>query len=332
MAKFPKTRPNPGTAFSALRFSGFWDTLPPMQNPIFDFMFRAFRIIVLVYLGLLGLLAGCQRRFIYHPSRLSGEQALKTARQSGLEPWHDADGEFAGWRRAASGDDAVAGRRRRVVVFHGNAGHALNRTYYIDGFDAVAPANWEVFLFEYPGFGSRDGRPSEKTIMAAASSAFAALMREDDAPIYLVGESLGSGPACGLAGEYPNQVAGVWLVTPFNSLKDAARIHYPAFPVGLLLRDRYDNVAALQSFEGPLVILTAGQDRVVPSRLGRRLYEQAATAQKRWIEQAQADHNSLNLNAEASIWSDVVAFWNAEAEDGQGAGNPGDGAEAPEDP
>lgn len=302
-----------------------------MQNPIVDLLFRMLRIIVLVYLGLLGLLAGCQRRFIYYPARVSKDQAFKEARLIGLEPWYDIDGEFCGWRSSNTGDDETAGRRR-VVVFQGNAGHALHRMYYVEGFDALTPSVWEVFLFEYPGFGPRDGRPSEKTIVKAASSAIAALRREDDAPLYLVGESLGSGPASRMAGDYHDAVDGVWLVTPFNTLADAARVHYRWFPVGLLLRDRYDNVAALQSFEGRLVVLTAGRDRVVPSRLGRRLYEQAATSQKRWIEQPQADHNSLNLNAEASIWSEVVAFWNAAAEDGQGFGNPGDGAEAPEEP
>ena len=304
-----------------------------MESPIVYFIFRVLRIIVLAYLGMVGLMAGCQRRMIYHPLRLSKDKAMPAARQAGLEPWYDAGGEFAGWRRAASGGDRAAGARRRVLVFHGNAGHALHRAYYIEGFDAVAPADWEVILFEYPGFGPRAGRPSEAAITAAASSAFAALMHEDASPVYLVGESLGSGPACRLAGDHPNQVAGVWLVTPFSSLADVARIHYPFFPVRLFLRDRYDNVPALQAYHGPLLVLTAGDDRVVPPQLGRRLYERAATSRKQLIEQSEADHNTLDLSMDASIWSDVVTFWTAAVaadEDGGARKGHGEGAGTPD--
>lgn len=300
-----------------------------MQVPIVEILIRILRIIVLVYAGLLVLLAGCQRRFIYYPERLHKDQAFKAARQAGLKPWIDSDGEFCGWRSRNDGGGKIDEQRKRVVIFHGNAGHALNRVYYVEGFEAATPSGWEVFLFEYPGFGARDGRPSEKTIVNAASSALEALRRENDNPLYLVGESLGSGPASRMAGDYAGDIDGIWLVTPFNTLTDAARIHYPLFPVGLVLRDSYDNVAALQSFQGPLIVLTAGRDRVVPSRLGRRLYEQAATTQKRWIEQSQADHNSLNLSAHASIWSNVVTFWKSVSDKGQDVGIQGSGAFAP---
>ncbi len=270
---------------------------------------RAVRVGLLVYLGLLALLAGCQRRYIYLPQRLTPDQARQQAQRSGLEAWHDADGQFAAWRRPPPDGVDASGGRRRVLVFHGNAGNALHRTYYMDGFESAAPDAWDVILFEYPGYGARPGHPAETTITQAAAAALAALMAEDPAPVYLVGESLGSGPACRLAADYAEAVAGLWLVTPFTSLADAARVHYPVFPVRLLLRDRYDNLKALQRYVGRLVVLTAGRDMVVPERLGRRLYEGAASMHKRWIQQPDADHNTLDLGMQAGIWAAVAAFW-----------------------
>ncbi len=42
-------------------------------------------------------------------------------------------------------------------------------------------------------------------------------------PIYLVGESLGTGVATYLAGTYSNKIAGVILISPFNRLTDVAQ-------------------------------------------------------------------------------------------------------------
>lgn len=268
---------------------------------------RALRIALLAYLGMVLLLAGCQRRFIYYPSRLDEDQALRNARRLGLEAWKDADGVLAGWRRPA--DPSRPAAVRRVLVFHGNAGNALHRIYFVDGFEAAETSVWDVVLFEYPGYGPRPGKPAESTILPAAAAALKQLLKENPEPVFLVGESLGSGPACRLAAEYPSAVAGLWLVTPFTSLADAARIHYPYIPVRRLLRDRYDNVAALQSYKGPLAVLTAGQDRVVPARLGRRLYESAAALRKHWMQQPGADHNTLDLSLGSDVWTAVSAFW-----------------------
>ena len=53
-----------------------------------------------------------------------------------------------------------------MLVFHGNAGPALHRLYFVAGFQALGKS-WEVFLCEYPGYGSRPGSPSESAIKSA---------------------------------------------------------------------------------------------------------------------------------------------------------------------
>ena len=58
-------------------------------------------------------------------------------------------------------------------------------------------------------------------------------------PVYLVGESLGSGVASYLAGTYSNQIAGLILISPFSSLTDVAQHHFPLLPVRWFLVDRF---------------------------------------------------------------------------------------------
>lgn len=262
------------------------------------------RITVGVYAGITLLMALRQRSYIYHPRTMPADDAVSMARAQGFVPWHDKTGELAGWQR--KNQDAPAGRR--ILIFHGNAGSALDRTYYEHGF-ATAPGSWELIIFEYPGYGPRPGSPSEKSVLQAAETALSSLLAEDQTPVYLIGESLGSGPACHLAGKYPEAVAGLWLVTPFTSLVDVARAHYPFLLVRLMMRDRYDNLGALDGYRGPLFILAAEHDRVVPARLARRLYEEAKTPHKRFLEQSGADHNTLDLSPGSEVWPAVAGYW-----------------------
>ena len=133
---------------------------------------------------------------IYFQDRAPQENLLKLAESVDCRPWRNDGGEIIGWRNAESRKEA----RGRIVILHGNAGYALNRTLYIEALEQVDGGRcWEVILFEYPGFGARPGRPGEKAFLAAGAEAVDQLMREDHRPVYLLGESIGTGPACALA-------------------------------------------------------------------------------------------------------------------------------------
>ncbi len=267
-------------------------------------MFVVVRTIALVYVGLLVMIAGCQRQFIYYPSRAPERDLLDLARGVNLEPWRDSDEEIVGWRTPAPEGTRV---KNAIVVFHGNAGYALHRTYFVHGFESIPDADsWQVYLFEYPGYGARSGHPSEETIKQAADEAVQQL-RETDLRVFLLGESLGSGVATYLAGTYPDEIAGLFLITPFTSLVDVGRHHYPIFPVRLLLRERYDNVKALEHYGGPVAFLLAGRDEVIPTPLGLRLHE-AYEGPKKLIVQEDRTHNTLMYQPHAAWWREVTEF------------------------
>jgi pimeloyl-ACP methyl ester carboxylesterase len=257
---------------------------------------------LLALMGGVIMFAALQRQLIYFPETAPEEALLTAAERSGLQAWRDRDGELIGWR-AHSPDKP----RRRLVVFHGNAGHALYRQYFAAGFLALA-AGWQVYLFEYPGYGARPGSPSESGIKSAAAEAVEALLAEDAGPVYLLGESLGSGVATYLAGTLGSQIAGLLLVTPFTSLADVAGHHYGGLPARALLRERYDSAAALDHYRGPVAFLVAGSDEIVPAALGRKLYD-SYRGPRLLREQPGAGHNSLDFNPDAPWWREVTDFW-----------------------
>ncbi len=249
------------------------------------------------------MLTACQNRFVYFPEKLSERAARAAAREAGLQPWLDGENRYQGWKTASA--DLPA---NRIVLFHGNAGHALYRTYFAEGFTSLQDGRiWEVYLFEYPGYGARTGKLGEGSFKGAADAAFRRLRTEDDRPIFLAGESLGSGIATHLAARYPDDVAGLFLITPFTNLADVGAHHVGRLPVALVLRDRYDNTHALKSYQGRAAFLLAGRDEVVPTLLGRELYEEYAGPKELWIQE-HAGHNSLNYHPEAEWWREVSKF------------------------
>lgn len=263
-----------------------------------EMVVKGLQMAVLVYGGLCLVLAGCQRDLMYLPERLTEAEALRRAAREGLEAWRNGAGEIIGWRpvREAEGGDVM-------LLFHGNAGNALHRGYFVQMFGS----RMTVVLLEYPGYGSRKGRPSEADFVRAAGAALRQLRGERPGRIFLGGESLGTGVACRLAGEHPDEVAGVFLATPFSRLVDVARHHYPYLPVGWFLRDRYESRRHLQAYAGPVAFLLAGRDEVVPEALGRRLHDAYSGPKRLWV-QPDRSHNTMDYAPESPWCREALDF------------------------
>lgn len=247
------------------------------------------------------MFAALQRQMIYFPTVVEESVALEEAARLELQPWRDDGGALIGWR-TGNADTGL----RRLVVFHGNAGFALNRNYYVHGFRSLQQ-QWAVYLFEYPGYGARPGAASEETIRYAAERALRQLLAQDSRPLYLLGESLGSGVASHLAAAFPGEVAGLFLVAPFSSLADVAAHHFWFLPVRTLLNERYDSMAALSRYEGPVAFLLAGEDEVVPKQFGQRLHDHYRGP--RWLREIPgAGHNTLPMYPGESWWREAADF------------------------
>jgi hypothetical protein len=185
----------------------------------------------------------------------------------------------------------------------------VDRIYFVRGFHSVAERyRWDVYLFEYPGYGARPGRPSERTIVDAAEQAARRLLAEEpERPLFLLGESLGSGVATQVASRMPDAVAGIVLVTPFTNIVDVGAFFAPRFLVQLLIRDRYDSETALTQYDGPVAFRLAGRDRVVPTSLGRELHEGYHGPRQLRVDES-AGHNTVDYSRVNPWWREVTEF------------------------
>lgn len=128
----------------------------------------------------------------------------------------------------------------------------------------------DIAVFHFRGYGPSSGRPSASALLEDAVAIHDLLAaRAPERPIIAVGISLGAGVAGHLAAARP--LAGVVLVTPFDSLHALARAHHPWAPVGLLLRHRMEPASALAESGVPVAMITATRDHVVPASRSRAL-------------------------------------------------------------
>jgi uncharacterized protein len=253
---------------------------------------------LLIYLALTICLFCFQRSLLYFPRHASSEHVDEAASHAALSRWTNAVGQRIGLRRPSPRQPAEGS----VLISYGNGSSSVGCRPYADLIQHFA--RFDIFILEYPGYEDRPGKPSEAALFAAADDAFRSLPA--GLPIYLLGESLGSGIAAHLAGAYPDRVAGLILISPFNSVADVAQAHFPLFPVKWIMLDRYSPENDLRLYHGKVGISIDGQDQVVPERFGHRLYDCYAGPKKLWFF---PDGQHIQINDPFTFWKEVIAFW-----------------------
>jgi hypothetical protein len=111
----PKT---PEPQESLLYWATQTNTMPTFRKPMLSTL--------LIYVLLLIVIFLFQRKMIYFPDTYPLTQLLQRAEQSQLKPW-PSESDYLG----LVSKTASASGKGTVIVFHGNAGAAIDRTYYL---------------------------------------------------------------------------------------------------------------------------------------------------------------------------------------------------------
>ncbi len=249
----------------------------------------------------LGALLGAgwvfQRSLIYFPD---GDVPPVEAALPGAEEVSFTTGDglaLRGWYLPAAGDEVAA-----AVVFNGNAGNRAGRAPLARG---LADRGISTLLFDYRGYGGNPGRPTESGLLRDGRAAAAFLASVTDAPLVYFGESLGSAVATAVAVEHPP--AALVLRSPFTSLADVGREHYPFMPVGWLLKDRYRVIDQIRDVRAPVLVIASIDDEIVPYRLSERVHA-AATGAKRLVTYENLGHNDAELSYGLALVDEVGEF------------------------
>lgn len=197
------------------------------------------------------------------------------------------------------------GHQNALLFLHGNATKAkwsddVTRRLS-DAFDAT------VMVAEYRGFDGSGPSPNEAGVIADSIAAMNCLCdREgiDPAEVIVYGRSLGG--ACAVAVAADRGAKALVLDRTFDRITDVASGKFPFVPIRLLMRNRFDSIARIGQFEGPLVQLHGTSDEVIPIAHGAKLFA-AAKAPKRWLEVPGMRHNDRLPSIELRRIVDSVA-------------------------
>jgi len=258
-------------------------------------------VAALLAAGICLLVSLAQERLIFFPQRLDQHAALGIQQ---LYPRSEAfelaveDGvRLRGW--------FVVGPAQRpwpLIIYFG--GNAEELSWLVPEFSRVP--DWAALLVNYRGYGLSQGQPSERILYRDALALYDHMTRRSDVDpgrVIVIGRSLGTGVATYLASQRP--VAGLVLISPYDSLVQVARDAYPFLPVGLLLRHRFDSAARAPLIRAPLLALVAAQDDVVRPERSRRLVQVwGGPAQLEVLDGV--DHNAVQSHSD--YWKLIRAF------------------------
>lgn len=181
--------------------------------------------------------------------------------------------------------------RGAVVFAHGNAGNISDR---LDAIKLFVDLDLAVLAFDYRGYGTSAGKPSEegtyRDMEAAVQHVVTVRGIARERTVYY-GESLGGAVALATALRFPP--AALVLESTFASVRAMAAVHYPFVPGFLATRVRYDSLARVRNLRCPLLVLHGPRDTIVPYRMGRELFD-AAPSSKAFAD-LEGDHNDGGL-------------------------------------
>jgi len=188
-----------------------------------------------------------------------------------------ADGtRLSGWFIPAAGLANPRSAKGTVVHFHGNA---QNMTAHWNFVDWLPARGFNLFVFDYRGYGESNGKPEPKGVFEDSVAALEYVRSRPDVDggrLLVFGQSLGGTTAIAAAGASPKGVRAVAAEAPFYSYSKIANDHFPG--AGRLAEsvDRYsasEYVAALSPI--PLLLLHGTADQVVPYPHSPALLEKA---------------------------------------------------------
>ncbi len=225
-------------------------------------------------------------RFLFHPRPSYGMVSAGTDLDIPV-----ADGVRVAGRFHSAGKD-----RPTILFFHGNG-------EIVDDYESLGPIYTGMginFLpVDYRGYGRSTGQPAVSAMMADCHRILAFVtdwmaQRNHIGPLTVMGRSLGSASALELAHHHPDQLSGLIIESGFAHVEPLLRL-LGVDPAAIGFRESagFHHLEKIREYAGPLLIIHAEWDQIIPYRDGRALYEAATTADKTLVTVPGAGHNDV---------------------------------------
>lgn len=200
------------------------------------------------------------------------------------------------------------GSQQTLLFMHGNGGNISHRGESLAIFHRLG---FNVFIFDYRGYGRSEGVPGERGVYEDAATAWQYLVEQrgftrDD--IVLFGRSLGATIAAKLAAGV--EPAGLILESSFSSARDMAQSVLPLLSRVIVMRFRFDTAAYVRRVTCPVLVAHSPDDDIIPFQLGQAVY--TAANQPKTFLTMQGDHNSGFLQSQPGYEQGLREFMSSQ--------------------
>jgi len=263
---------------------------------------RAFPLAFVLLAALLA--AGCTHPFFY-PMR----ELVQTPQRLGLAyedvNFRASDGlRLHGWFLPAQGRAAGT-----VLFVHGNA---ENISTHIASVAWMPARGFNVFLFDYRGYGTSEGTPSVEGAQRDIDAAMQVVLGRSDVDkdrIAVFGQSLGGALSAYYVAHTPLRanVRALVIESAFSDYADIAREKLAAswltwafqWLALVAVDNRFSPLPSMQDISPiPLLVIHGEEDRIVPPEHARRLYDAAREPKQLWLVPGAGHIQATHLPAE----------------------------------
>lgn len=234
------------------------------------------RLVILLMLGAVSLLPSCAQNAFYYPDHLN----YGTPNEAGLAyqsvEFKSRDGLILhGWFVPAKGFNHPKDALGTVIHFHGNA---QNMSAHWHGIKWLPEQGFNVFLFDYRGYGQSQGKPGQQGLFDDSNAALDYVRQRADVDadkLLVFGQSLGGTNAIAVVGAGNRAgVKAVAIESTFSAYSDIANDKIRG--AGILLRDTYSSRHYVGKIAPiPLLLLHGTNDSVIPHSHSQTLYDLA---------------------------------------------------------
>ncbi|MBW1709377.1 MAG: alpha/beta hydrolase [Deltaproteobacteria bacterium] len=197
-----------------------------------------------------------------------------------------------------------------ILFFHGNG--EIVSDY--DDMGALFNRLQINFLpVDYRGYGRSTGSPTITFMMRDCHVIFHYLRnwlieKNHTGPFIVMGRSLGSASALELAGHYRQYMDGLIVESGFASLDPLFNLLGIAAAFSENKKKGLSNIAKIETFEKPTLVIHAEYDHIIPFSNGEALYNACGAENKTFLKIPGANHNDIFFHGMSEYMEAVTAL------------------------
>jgi uncharacterized protein len=161
-----------------------------------------------------------------------------------------------------------------LLHLHGNEGSIMSQS------QAIIPLlknGFQIFVFDYSGFGFSEGTATRKNILIDAISALDYIKARSEVvntKIVIYGQSIGGHLSAVVATQRQQTIDGLVIEGGFSSYKDIAGHKIPLLG-RILVKQGYSAIKSIKDFHKPLLVIHSIEDKEVPFSMGKKIFDNA---------------------------------------------------------